>query len=83
MAHRSHWARACVELHHVVEEGGFGEGVCDEGVRRVGDALEREHLGDELMRPQPGAGEPSARVCLDPGWQGRAGSIRLRSVHWP
>ena len=43
------FGQGLMELHHVVEEGGLGEGLCDEGVHRVGDALEREHLGDEQV----------------------------------
>ena len=38
-----------MELRDVAEEGGFGEELADEGVHRLGDALEREHLGDEQV----------------------------------
>ena len=47
MARRSHSAQGVVELKDVVQQGGLGEGLCDEGVNRVCGALEREHLGDE------------------------------------
>ena len=38
-----------MELHDVVEKGGLGDGLADEGVHRLCGALEREHLCDEQV----------------------------------
>ena len=38
-----------MELGEVAKEGGLGEGAPDEGVHRLGDAFEREHLRDEQV----------------------------------
>ena len=38
-----------MELSHVVEERGLGDGLSDQGLDRLRGALEREHLGDEQV----------------------------------
>ena len=38
-----------MELCDVAEERGLGEGASNEGVHRLGDTLEREHLRDEQV----------------------------------
>ena len=61
------FGQGLMELHHGAEEGGLGEGLCDEGVHRVGGALEREPLGDEQVHDAgleavgTGAGRASCR----------------------
>ena len=59
-----------MELGNVAEQRRFGQELADEGAHRVGDAFEREHLGDwscTIETPRYGAND-AATMPFDLFW---------------
>ena len=69
-----------MELGEVAKERGLGEGAPDEGVHRLCDAFEREHLRDEQVHDVgldagavlQGSGHPVGEACAGLGVAARA-----------